>query len=168
MAGLPEPFKIYFAGSIRGGRTDADLYGRLIRHLQGYGTVLTEHVGDPGLLAAEQTMSEAAIFDRDMEWLAAADLVVAEVSTPSLGVGFEIAMAQGLGKEICCLYRLGGSKRLSAMIAGNRKVQVYSYATVDEAERAMSAFVQQTRADRTLPAVSGEGRARRAFSSPSG
>ena len=40
---------IYFAGSIRGGRTDAELYGRIINHLQRYGTVLTEHVGDPNL-----------------------------------------------------------------------------------------------------------------------
>ena len=37
--------KIYFCGSIRAGRQDADLYARLIKLLQGYGTVLTEHVG---------------------------------------------------------------------------------------------------------------------------
>lgn len=41
--------KIYFCGSIRGGRQDADLYARLITMLKGYGTVLTEHIGDTNL-----------------------------------------------------------------------------------------------------------------------
>ena len=38
-------YKIYFAGSIRGGREDASLYNSVIQHLSQYGTVLTEHVG---------------------------------------------------------------------------------------------------------------------------
>jgi len=37
--------KIYFCGSIRAGRQDAELYGRLIEQLKAYGPVLTEHVG---------------------------------------------------------------------------------------------------------------------------
>ena len=42
---MPNEIKIYFCGSIRGGRQDADLYARLIEHLKTYGPVLTEHVG---------------------------------------------------------------------------------------------------------------------------
>ena len=41
--------KIYFCGSIRGGRENAALYHRMIEFLKGYGPVLTEHVGDPNL-----------------------------------------------------------------------------------------------------------------------
>ena len=41
--------KIYFAGSIRAGRDDQELYQRLIQSLQYHGQVLTEHVGDPNL-----------------------------------------------------------------------------------------------------------------------
>ena len=37
--------KIYFCGSIRGGRDDAQLYAKIISHLKSFGTVLTEHVG---------------------------------------------------------------------------------------------------------------------------
>lgn len=133
---------IYFAGSIRGGREDGELYTRLIRHLKRYGSVLTEHVGDVALLADEQSMSEEAIFDRDMHWLAMADFVVAEVSMPSLGVGFEIATAQAMNKPVCCLYRTGVGKRLSAMIAGNREINVFSYATADEAEDIMTGFAE--------------------------
>ena len=41
--------KIYFAGSIRGGRGDAEIYAQIIEFLQGYGEVLTEHIGDTSL-----------------------------------------------------------------------------------------------------------------------
>ncbi|MBA3016498.1 MAG: nucleoside 2-deoxyribosyltransferase [Proteobacteria bacterium] len=135
--------KIYFAGSIRGGRDDGELYARLIGYLKRYGTVLTEHVGDAALLAEEQDMSEEAIFGRDMQWLSVADLVVAEVSTPSLGVGFEIATAQAMGKDICCLYRKGIGRRLSAMISGNRQITLFPYVTADEAEAIIATFVEQ-------------------------
>lgn len=37
--------KIYFAGSIRGGRDYADLYQRMIHHIQKTDKVLTEHIG---------------------------------------------------------------------------------------------------------------------------
>lgn len=41
--------KIYFAGSIRAGRADSQLYHKIVKLLQKYGTVLTEHVGDPNM-----------------------------------------------------------------------------------------------------------------------
>ena len=47
--------RIYFAGSIRGGRDDVQLYVRIIRLLLKYGTVLTEHVADPKLEAVGMT-----------------------------------------------------------------------------------------------------------------
>ena len=40
---------IYFAGSIRAGREDVDLYLGIIKHLQNYGHVLTEHVADKSI-----------------------------------------------------------------------------------------------------------------------
>ena len=41
--------RIYFAGSIRAGRDDAELYAKIVGLLKKYGRVLTEHVGDPNL-----------------------------------------------------------------------------------------------------------------------
>lgn len=41
--------RIYFCGSIRGGRGDAGIYSRIIGHLKRFGQVLTEHVGRPEL-----------------------------------------------------------------------------------------------------------------------
>ena len=136
-----ETLNIYFAGAIRGGREDAGLYAELIRHLAGLGRVLTEHVGDTALLRQEQSMSEREIFARDMRWLQTADLVVAEVTTPSLGVGYEIARAQVMGKKILCLFRPESTRNLSAMIAGDPDLHVASYRTSAEAKELINRFV---------------------------
>ncbi|XP_033760374.1 2'-deoxynucleoside 5'-phosphate N-hydrolase 1-like isoform X1 [Pecten maximus] len=111
--------KIYFAGSIRGGRQDAELYLRIIGKLESYGTVLTEHVGAQNLKeSGEQHLTEKEIHDRDMAWLQDCDVLVAEVTQPSLGVGYEIGRALTLNKRILCLFRPDSGKSLSAMIAG--------------------------------------------------
>lgn len=47
--------KVYFCGSIRGGRDDVELYGKIITELKKYGTVLTEHVSDQKLDATGLT-----------------------------------------------------------------------------------------------------------------
>jgi len=117
---------IYFAGSIRGGRDDADIYLELVDELAKYGEVLTEHVATVG----EEDMSDGEIFARDLAWLSACDVVVAEVTTTSLGVGYEIGIAQGLGIPVICLYRPGEGRRLSAMLSGNPGIKVIEYATV--------------------------------------
>ena len=86
--------KIYFAGSIRGGRDDAKIYSQIIEFLQEYGQVLTEHIGKINLnTKGESTLSDKQIHDRDMKWLLDSDLMVAEVTNPSLGVGYEIGRA---------------------------------------------------------------------------
>ena len=72
--------KIYFAGSIRAGRDDAAVYEAMITWLRSFGEVLTEHVGDPALSeAGDDGPDDRYIHDRDMAWLSACDLVVAEV-----------------------------------------------------------------------------------------
>lgn len=87
--------KIYFASSIRGGRVDAALYHRMIAFMQQTDTVLTEHVGNLELSALEQGKAQdAAIYDQDTEWLRQAELLIAECTCPSLGVGYELAYAE--------------------------------------------------------------------------
>ena len=134
--------KIYFAGSIRGGRNDRGLYNQIIQYLQQFGEVLTEHVGDGSLTPmGEAEMSDEDIYDRDMDWLTSADVVVAEVSTPSLGVGFEIASAIRWGKRVLCLYRVQEDRKLSAMIAGCPEVTVSNYLTMEDIKTSISHFI---------------------------
>lgn len=127
--------KIYFAGSIRGGRDDTALYLQIIRQLDAYGPVLTEHIGDSELSVFGEGGSDGEIHDRDLAWLKEADYLVAEVTTPSLGVGYEIGRALEWGKPILCLFRKSSGRTLSAMIAGSGGVTLREYesaANVDE------------------------------------
>ena len=133
--------KIYFAGSIRGGRDDADLYNKIIKHLQQYGEVLTEHVGSKSISDYGETQNnDQQIYRRDLEWLNSADTVVAEVTNPSLGVGFELAKATVHNKKILCLYKIQNNKRLSAMIAGCPDVKVQKYSTLKDAKKTIDNF----------------------------
>lgn len=132
--------KIYFSASISGGRDDAPLYQRLVDLLKEYGEVLTEHIGSPDLSSSGEDGDDHAIYARDLEWLAAADVLVAEVSTPSLGVGFEIAKALELHKPVLCLYRPEDGRRLSAMIAGCPNLTLREYRNLEEARAHLDAF----------------------------
>ena len=123
--------KIYFAGSITGGRDDSDLYFQIIELLKSHGTILTEHIGDKNLTSGGENKTSEYIFNRDINWVDEADIVVAEVSTPSLGVGYEIGRAEGK-KPILCLFRDQPDKRLSAMIAGNHNHKIGTYQNIED------------------------------------
>jgi len=132
---------IYFAGSVRSGRDDADAYFRIIEHLKKFGEVLTEHLGSQGLTTlGQQDAPDNHIHDRDIAWVMKADVVVAEVSTPSTGVGYEIGRAVEHKKKVLCLYRPQEGKRLSAMIAGSADVTTREYATIEDAKNIMDNY----------------------------
>jgi nucleoside 2-deoxyribosyltransferase len=109
--------KIYFAASIRGGRALQTTYQIIVEHLKQSGhEVLSENVAFKTM--AEQGMSDEAIYTQDTAWLNGCDVVVAEVTVPSLGVGYEIGYAlHQTKKPVLCLCERGTS--LSAMIHGN-------------------------------------------------
>ncbi len=133
--------KIYFAGSIRGGRQDQEVYFSIINELTKYGIVLTEHIGRRNLSdKGEQNLTEQFIFERDMEWVRESDVVVGEVTSPSLGVGYEIGQAESMGKKILLLYRSVEGKKLSAMLLGNPKVKVVQYETFDDAKAILAEY----------------------------
>jgi nucleoside 2-deoxyribosyltransferase len=137
--------KIYFAGSIRGGRDDVKIYEVMITWLRPFGEVLTEHVGNLALSErGDDGPSDRHIHDRDMAWLSSCDLVIAEVTTPSLGVGYELGWAAALGKPVLCLHRTISGRPLSAMITGSPGIQTTSYSSMDEAETVMREFIRKT------------------------
>ena len=107
--------KIYFAGSIRGGRKDAELYRKVIAALKEKHQVLTEHVGDLSLSIVEDK-GDKAIYEQDTAWLRECDVVVAECTQVSLGVGYELAYAEAHNKEVYIFYR-HNETQLSAMLS---------------------------------------------------
>ena len=131
---------IYFAASIRGGREDEQLYRGLIAELQELGTVLTEHIAHPTDL--ERGLTDQEIYQRDMSWLESADVVIAEVTTPSLGVGYEIAAAERMGTPLLCLFRPSSGRSLSAMIGGS-DLNVVDYETISDALAHIDRFLTQ-------------------------
>jgi nucleoside 2-deoxyribosyltransferase len=123
---------IYFSGSITGGREDVALYRRIVDGLEaeGYrvlaGAVAAEHIDAGG-----ETLAVRDIFTRDLRWLDESDVLVAEVSTPSHGVGYEIAYARYVrGIPVIALFRRGRTQRCSAMISGDAGVELIEYADV--------------------------------------
>jgi nucleoside 2-deoxyribosyltransferase len=135
--------KIYFAGSIRGGRDDVAIYAEIIALLQQYGTVLTEHLADKSITSYGQTsMTDAEIYTKDTNWIKEADVVIAEVTNPSLGVGYEIGFSEALGKKVIALYRPVEGKRTSAMIAGNAYVKCIEYKEVSELVKVFDEFLK--------------------------
>jgi 2'-deoxynucleoside 5'-phosphate N-hydrolase len=136
--------KIYFAGSIRGGRENAAVYQSLIAYLSAFGEVLTEHVGEISLSErGDDGPNDRYIHDRDMAWLSACDLLVAEVSVPSLGVGYELGCAVALRKPVLCLYKAESARALSAMIAGSPGIKTAMYGSIDEAKRILAGFLKE-------------------------
>ncbi|XP_040034061.1 5-hydroxymethyl-dUMP N-hydrolase isoform X2 [Gasterosteus aculeatus] len=137
--------KVYFCGSIRGGRDDVRVYRRIVQKLQSYGSVLTEHVSFTEISERGEDASSAgdrSIHDRDVDWLRQCDVVVAEVTQPSLGVGYELGRAVAMEKRIFCLFRPTSGRNLSAMIRGAADGDVFVVKDYieDEVENVLEEF----------------------------
>ena len=127
--------KIYFSGSITGGRDDGHLYAEIISMLKNYGQVLTEHIGNVSMNALGQThMTAEEVYTKDTNWIKEADIVIAEVTTPSLGVGYELGYAEMLKKRIICIYRSIEGKQVSRMVLGNKYNECFEYKEVKDLE----------------------------------
>jgi nucleoside 2-deoxyribosyltransferase len=87
-----------------------------------------------------EAVTETFIYDRDVTWLLQSDVMVAEVTTASLGVGYEIGKAEGVGKQILCVYREIEGKKLSAMVMGNKNLVVKKYNSISELEQILKDF----------------------------
>ena len=138
--------KIYFAGSIRGGRENVETYKQIIHHLKRYGDVLTEHVGKDNVSTnGEINLTDKYIHDRDVSWIDECDIFIAEVTTASLGVGYEVRTAIDKNKKVLCIYRPEQTKRVSAMIAGAPKVKTEPYSTIDDAKKTIDDFIKDVK-----------------------
>ena len=123
---------VYFAGSIRGGRVDAALYHRIISYIKKTDTVLTEHIGKSNIsLTAQARAVDTYIYEQDTTWLRSSDLLIAECTCPSLGVGYELAYAEAHNIPVFIFYDKTKSN-LSAMLNGNTYFTIIPYETEEE------------------------------------
>ena len=135
--------KIYFSGSIRGGRDDAALYKRMIDYMKRTNIVLTEHIGKSNMSLKAQTKTiDTHIYERDTRWLRECDMVIAECTCPSLGVGYELGYAETHGTPVCVFYNKSKAN-LSAMLNGNAHFTIVPYETEVECFSRLEDILQQ-------------------------
>ena len=138
---------VYLACTVRGDRGGV-LAGRAIcERLQRHGhRVLTTHLLADNVDTAESQITETEVFRRDLEWLAACDLLVAEASGSSYGVGFEVGYVLGraatTGQRVILLYDTARRDQVSRLITGNDAVActTFGYGSIEE----LTAFIDKT------------------------
>lgn len=139
---------IYFGGSIRGGLDKQTDYFKLIKHTKKYGTVLTEHIfneDNSKLIAELGDTFDNYIYNRDVNWIKESDLLIADVTVPSLGVGYELGLAESLGIPVLCIADVNGIKKVSAMLTGNDNMIVKYYQNLSEAKEYITDFINKKR-----------------------
>jgi nucleoside 2-deoxyribosyltransferase len=141
---------IYFACSITGGREFESVYQVITKALvEDNHEVPTAHLAETGITAMEGAIAPLEVYSRDTNWVRESDVLIAEVSVPSHGVGYEIAFALGLGKPVLALYQEG--RKLSKMISGNPdpNLSVHTYKSPEEAviliRKFLTEFVREKR-----------------------
>jgi len=131
--------KVYLACTVRGDRGGVAAGRAIARYLQSRGhDVLTTHLLADDVDAAESALTEEAVYRRDLEWLSSCDLLVAEASGSSYGVGFEVGYVLGRaprsGQRVLLVYDRGRRAAISRLITGNcdTACDTFGYETVDE------------------------------------
>ncbi|HMS93434.1 MAG TPA: nucleoside 2-deoxyribosyltransferase [Candidatus Saccharibacteria bacterium] len=123
---------VYFACSIRGGG-DTSNYLTIIDAIKNAGaTLLSEVFVHDAIQYGGSPLPVEEIYQRDISMIQDADIVIAEVTNPSLGVGYELAYAESLHKPVLCLFNANTDRKLSAMIAGNsyNRIETYTHDTL--------------------------------------
>ncbi|MHB8779628.1 MAG: nucleoside 2-deoxyribosyltransferase [Anaerolineales bacterium] len=125
---------IYFACSITGGREFESTYRQIVGALSTDGhEIPTSHLAKSEALDNEHMLAPQDVYERDVNWIKNCDVLIAEVSAPSHGVGYEIGFALNIGKPVLCLYQK--ERKVSKMITGNPApgLAVRDYSNVEEA-----------------------------------
>lgn len=130
--------KIYVSGSIYGGTQKIDTYKILIDELEKYGEVLDKQIADPNVIENEKYQKDEDIFKDLEQKMTIADIIFAEVTIPSLGVGYELGFADKIGKKIIAIYDETYTKKVSTMISGNKRIKLIPYKNINDICKEMS------------------------------
>ena len=131
--------RIYLACTVRGDRGGVEAGRAIARVLQARGhDVLTTHLLADDVDAAEAALTEHAVYSRDIQWLSSCDLLVAEASGSSYGVGFEVGYVLGraaqTGQRVLLVYDRARHGAISRLITGNCDAHcaAFGYQTIEE------------------------------------
>ena len=124
--------KIYVSGSIYGGTQKIDTYKILIDELEKYGEVVDKQIADPNTTENEKYQNDEDIYKDLEKKLINADIIFAEVTIPSLGVGYELGFADKIGKKIIAIYDETYTPKVSTMIRGNKRIKLIPYTNIED------------------------------------
>ena len=102
--------------------------------------VVSEHVASVGLEKIEARITDEEIFNNDVGFIDECECLVADVTIPSIGVGYEVGYAVSRGKQVLCVYREDAN--VSAMVRGNKQVVSVSYTNMEELEKMLALHLQ--------------------------
>lgn len=124
---------IYFAGSIKWSKLWVEIFPDIIRALENYGKVLTEHIWKVHQDQAANIAKTAEwIFSQDKVFLDKANIIVADITAPSLWVWREIAYCEHVAKiPVVCIYNKTLTEP-SRMITWNPHNKIYAYKSIDD------------------------------------
>lgn len=120
--------KVYFAGSITGGRRDIEVYTKIVQKLGEHFKVLSEFVAS----GDKEVLSDSEIYERDVALIRECDFLFGEVSVISHGVGYEIGYAECHNKPIFLVANKTLAPRVSAMLVGNKNINFLHYSDISE------------------------------------
>src|SRR4051794_39401498 len=109
---------IYLACTVRGDRVAVEAVRALCARLEDEGhTVPTKHLLADDVEAKERALTARAVYERDIAWLDRCDVLVADASGSSYGVGFEVGYilgrSAGTNQRVVVLYQADREDRIS-------------------------------------------------------
>lgn len=134
--------KIYVSGSIYGGTQKIDTYKIMIKELEKYGEVLNKQIADPNVIENEKYQKDEDIFQDLEQKMLVADIIFAEVTVPSIGVGYELGFADKIGKKIIAIYDETYTKKVTTMVRGNKRIKLIPYKDIEEICKEMEQLLE--------------------------
>ena len=107
--------------------------------------VLTAHLLRDDVESVEGRLRDVDVFTRDLEWLTRADVVVAEASGSSYGVGFEVGYVLGRAAQssqrVLVLYQVSRRGQVSRLISGlsDPRASVLAYESLSDIDAFLDA-----------------------------
>jgi len=137
--------KIYFTASTSGNGNLVPLYTQIINILLEYKVTLTSgpQIISSHMLEEDKKLTSKHIYERQRKRIEESDMIIAEASKPSHGVGGEIVYALSLGKPVLALVHTQFEDHISPMVAGNPSENFFiEYYDDDSLHNKLSDFIK--------------------------
>ena len=107
---------IYCAGPIRGNDTYKNSFKKIIEYVEGLGNTVLSEFSDK--FSSTIPLTNNQTYKRDLKWIDGSKCMIAEISGPSIGVGFELSYAILQRKIPVLAIHNSEVQQISAMILG--------------------------------------------------